>query len=98
MVAVGNPKTLQDWNFRAGSLAVQLRDVLHSWDTFAQELDAEPDQELLDLGMPQDAIDIMRSATTDAEDFSGVFNGKDSQFLTGNHDFTAFIKLLYGVV
>ena len=97
-MAVGNPQGLTDWNFRAGSLAVQLREILHQWDVFGQELGAAPDATLTGLGMTQPEVDVLRSATADAVDFGGkVFNGLPSAFLTGTHDYTAFIKLLYGV-
>lgn len=96
-MAAGNPQGLTDWNYRAGSLAVQLREVLHNIDVFSQELGAAPDATLLALGMAQGDVNTLRSAITDAADLSKVFNGLASAHVTGTYNYTTFIKLLYGV-
>lgn len=96
-MAAGNPQGLTDWNYRAGSLAVQLRETLHNIDVFAATLAATTDAVLLALGMAQADINTLRSAITDAADLSKVFNGTASVHLTGTYNYTQFIKLLYGV-
>ena len=97
-MAVGNPKTLVDWNSRAGNLAVQLREILRGVQNFYQSLNATPDADLLAQGFAQGDINILRSAVTDANDLAIIFNNGTSAYLTGTHDYTAFIKQLYGVV
>ena len=96
-MTAGNPQTMNDWNWRAGSLAVQLRETLHTITVFAQELGAITDAGLIALGFVQADVDTLRSAIGDASDLATIFGGGASVHLTGTYDYTTFVKLLYGV-
>ena len=96
-MSAGNPQTMNDWNYRSGSLAVQLRETLHMIAVFATELGAITDADLIALGFVQADVNTLRSAIGDANDLATIFGGGASVHLTGTYDYTTFVKLLYGV-
>lgn len=97
-MSVGNPQTLNDWNGNAGAIAVQLREILHRVEVYADELSRITDADLEALGMASGDVSVLRSAVADMLDLATVFKGGASGHLTGTYDYTQFVGLLYGCI
>ena len=96
-MSAGNPQTMNDWNYRSGSLAVQLEETLHLSAVVSSATGAITDAGLIARGFVEADINTLRSAIGDANDLATIFGGGTSIHLTGTYDYTTFVKLLYGV-
>ena len=91
----GFAKDQADIDFRAGSLAVSLRNTFAEIERFKQFLDATPDQELEDLGYTSQEVAVLKSAFTDMNKLALIYNGDDIQ--AAPNDFGFWARQLMGV-
>lgn len=96
-MSLGFPQTKNDWDNRAGQLAITLRNTLTDIQRFQTLLTATPDVNLTGLGYSSTEVAQMKSAFTDLNDLARIYSGLASA-KTLPYDYTTFAKLLTGVV
>lgn len=74
----GYPKDKVTINNRAGSIAINVRNVLREVDDFQTVLDGLTDQNLLDLGFTQTELDDMQAAFAALAKLSRVARAGDT--------------------
>ncbi|GAA1915380.1 hypothetical protein GCM10009775_04840 [Microbacterium aoyamense] len=94
-MAIGFSRTKQDFDQRAGSIALQLRDTLAHATRFRALLDTMTEQDLINLGYDASEVAILKSAFTDLDNLGKIANGQSTQAQA--NDFFFWAKQLVGV-
>lgn len=75
---VGFPRTKEDIDFRAGTLATQLRNLMTDIKRFGELLNQGNDAYFISLGYDQESVDYLQAAFTDLYELQRIYNGQAS--------------------
>jgi len=95
-MSVGFSATKADFDAKAGSLALALRQALANIKEFQAVLAATADATLTADGYTSGEVATLKSAYTDLDKLRTIYEGTQTQGST--YDFRQFAKLLTGVV
>lgn len=74
--SVGFARNKSDIDYRAGTLAVQLRNLMTDIKRFAELMAQANDQYFLDMGYNQEEVDYLQSSFTALYELQQVYNGQ----------------------
>lgn len=92
---VGFARNKSDIDYRAGTLATQMRNLMTDIKRFAELLNQANDQYFLDMGYNQEETDYLQSAFTALYELQQIYNGQKT--LPTAKNYMQASQLLMGV-
>lgn len=94
-MAVGYTVGKGDLDLALGVLSINTRDMLTRANQLVNYLTTVTDAQLANLGYSTADVTLIRQVQTDVTTLLGIFTGQAT--LAAPHDFTAYLKQMYGV-